>query len=254
MITLDVRSQIFCNSVFNPLMEHLLKSVKVMLCMERRSLIMRTLSIVTKKVCFLLVFVGICMLLFACDDTDSYRTTDSNEYLQTEGHIANEGIDIRSGLFVFPESIDNLDNVEYEYSCERGTLDNSYMIYLKAEYPDTTAYQAELERLENIYCTIDTPDDTVVNKIEYTQTLFNYPAYVAIYNTNMSFEYALADDATQSVVYVFLKLYEGSDFLVDAYLPKEFQGEAEMRYDATWSGKNIYYATDGNGDHVYYLD
>ena len=215
---------------------------------------MKISSVVTKKICILLVFVGICITLFACAEADVYQTTDPNEYLQTEGHIANEGIDIRSGLFVFPKSIDNLDNVEYEYSCEQGVLDNSYMIYLKAEYPNTAAYQAERERLENICCTIDTPDDTVDNKIEYTQTLFNYPAYVAIYNTNMSFEYALVDDASQSVVYVFLKLYEGSDFLVDAYLPKEFQGGASMRYDTTWSGKNIYYATDGNGDHVYYLD
>ena len=215
---------------------------------------MRISNTVAKRACVLLVCMGICVSLFACGGTDAYRTTDPNEYLQTEGHVANEGIDIRSGLFVFPKSIDNLHHVEYEYSCKQGTLDNSYMIYLKAAYSDETAYQAERERLANICCTIDTPDITVVNKIEYTQTLFDYPAYVAIYNSNMSYEYALTDDASQSVVYVFLKLYEGSDFLADAYLPKEFQGGGKMQYDTTWSGKNIYYASDANGDHVYYLD
>lgn len=206
-----------------------------------------------KRISMVLLLIGLSIQLAACGTAESYSTMDSDLYLQTEGHIANEGMDIRSGLFIFPESIEDLEQVQYRYACKEGLLDNSYVIYLKATYSDA-AYLAEKERLTNIQCTIELPDETVTNAIEYTETLFNFPAYVAVYNTDMSFEYALADDENNCIIYVFLKLFEGADYLAEEYLPLEFKGKSMLNYDTTWQNLNIYYATDNNGDHVYYLD
>ncbi len=208
---------------------------------------------ISERVFILLLLVGLCVQLAACDTAKSYSTTHPKDYLQTTGHIANEGMDIRSGLFIFPESIEDLENVQYQYTCKEGLLDNSYLIYLKATYSDT-AYREEKERLANIHCSVNLPRKTVENSIEYSETLFKYPAYVAVYNTNMSFEYALSDDENRCIIYVFLKLYEGADFLPEAYLPLEFKGKSMLNYDTTWQNQNMYYATDNNGDHVYFLD
>lgn len=98
------------------------------------------------------------------------------------------------------------------------------------------------------------PNNAVKNTINYTEKLFDYPAYITIYNTNMSFEYALTDDENRCIIYIFLKLYEGAKFLPEEYLPLEFQGKSMMNYDTSWQNQNIYYSTDTNGDHVYYLD
>lgn len=201
------------------------------------------------------VIALVCILfLTACGAAKDYQTTNTDLYLQTEGHIANEGMDIRSGFFVFPSSISDLENVEYEYYCKEGIAENSYMINLKVEYPNQEAYEAEIERLENITCSVKTSKDVVMNNIEYTEGLFDYPAYVAIYNTNMSFEYALADEENNTIIYVYLRLCEGVDFLPKKYLPIEFRETSMMNYDTDWKNQNIYYAPDGDGVYVYYQD
>lgn len=214
---------------------------------------MQKIHCVFKRVFVIFLSLCLCAGFAACKGEETYQTTDPDLYLQTEGHIANEGMDIRSGLFIFPESIEDLEQVQYRYACKEGLLDNSYLIYLKATYSDA-AYMAEKERLANIQCTIKLPNEAVSNAIEYTETQFNFPAYVAVYNTNMSFEYALADDENNCMIYVYLKLFEGVDFLPELYLPLEFIGKSVLKYDSSWKNQNIYYATDSNGDHVYYLD
>lgn len=205
-----------------------------------------------KVICLLLIIFSLC--LTACNQKKSFHTGDVTQYLQTEGHIENEGTDIRSGLFIFPDTVVKLENVEYEYYCEEGILDNTYMIYLKAEYPDQESYEAEIERLANICCSVKTSEEIVVNDIEYTEDLFEYPAYVSVYNTNMSFEYALTDVENNIVVYVYLKLCEGAEFLPEEYLPIEFKSKSMMNYDTSWENQNIYYAPDGTDVYVYYLD
>lgn len=209
---------------------------------------------ISKIISLCLISSLICIFMTGCDDVQTYHTTDPKKYLQTEGHIDNEGMDIRSGLFIFPESIEELTDIEYKYDCKKGLLDNSYMIYLKGRYSDKDAYEKEIMRLENISCSIETSEKTVVNKIQYSDTLFDYPSYVTVYNTNLSFEYALADEKNNSVIYIYLKQCEGADFLPEEYLPIEFKEKSMMNYDLKWENQNIYYTSDANGDHVYYLD
>ena len=209
---------------------------------------------ISKKIILCPISLVLCILLTACGETGVYCTTNLNEYLQITGHITNEGIDIRSGLFIFPKSIEELTDVEYKYYCKQGVIDNSYMIYLKGNYPDEESYESEIMRLKNISCSIKTSEDTVINNIEYSDTLFDYPAYIAIYNTNISFEYALADDEHNCVIYIYLKQCEGFDFLPKEYLPQEFRETSMMEYDVSMENQNIYYAPEENGDYVYYLD
>ena len=203
----------------------------------------------------LLFLVAVMLLtLPGCTSEEHYRTDSVSEYMQLSGHITNEGLDIRSGLFIFPESPVGMENVQYTYACKYGALDNSYLLFLKGTYPDQAAYDAELQRLQGISCSVSLPEETANNTVQYSETLFAYPAYITVYNTNLSFEYALTDAKTRSIVYVYIKLYEGADFLPSEYLPLEFAGSSMMDYDSTWTNQNIYYAPCGNGDHAYYKD
>lgn len=202
--------------------------------------------------CVILLLCSI--FLTACGTEKEYQTTNTDLYLQMEGHIANEGMDIRSGFFVFPDSINDMQNVKYQYYCKEGIAENSYMIYLNVKYSNQKSYEEEIERLTSITCSVKTSKNVVKNDIEYTEELFDYPAYVAVYNTNMSFEYALADMDNNTIIYVYMKLCEGTDFLSKEYLPKEFRESSMMEYDTTWKNQNIYYAPDGDGIYVYYLD
>ena len=182
-----------------------------------------------------------------------YRTEDPAEYLQLSGHVTNEGMDNYGGLFVFPESIEGLDDVEYRYSCKSKIFETQYMVYLKAAYSEE-AYAAEVERLSKITCTIETPQKTVVNSILYSEELFHYPAYIAVYNSNLSHEYALLDEENHTIVYVFAMLYEVDGFLPREYFPLEFM-DADVLGGVNWENQNIYYTPDyaaGTVAYVYY--
>ena len=114
-----------------------------------------------KNIVVVLILFLLLLMMSGCEQQEKYHTTDINEYLKIEGHITDEGTDIRSGLFIFPETIENKEKSEYEYYCERGVLDNSYMIYLKTSYMDKEEYEAELQRLEAVSCSIDTSAGTI---------------------------------------------------------------------------------------------
>lgn len=194
-----------------------------------------------------------CFTIASCGQASEYDTTDIGEYMQMQGHIAGEGLDIRSGLFIFPESVDGLAAAEYRYYCKEGLLDNSYLLFLKATYPNELAYAKEVDRLSGISCTVKTSSSTVVNPVAYSESKFSYPAYIAVYNTDLSFEYALTDDEERSVVYIYIKQCEGADFLPQEYLPVEFAGGSMMDYDTQWREQNIYY-TPKDGNMVHYKD
>ena len=208
---------------------------------------LRLLLILVLLVVLLVVaFIG-CTHIFS----ESYRTEDPSEYLQITGHITNEGMDVHSGLFVFPASIEGLEDVEYRYSCKYDGLFNDCMIYLKATYSDAE-YAAEVERLSNITCSVSAFGVNAENSILYSEDLFRYPAYIAIYDCDLSYEYALVDDATNTIVYIYLNLYEVDGFLPEEYFPLEYM-DAEILGGSNWENHNIYY-TAGDGMYIYYKD
>ena len=91
-------------------------------------------------------------------------------------------------------------------------------------------------------------------EIMYSDSLFAYPAYVAIYNANSSFEYALLDEENRTVVYVYHQLLndENSGNTPKEYCPLEFQ-EKGMGGIGSWDNFHLYYEEDGDsGNYMYY--
>ena len=182
-----------------------------------------------------------------------YFTDDFKQYGIWDGHIELEREDMESALAVFPKEINNQNEAAYYYYCgKRSFTDNVYIIFGEMKY-SSEAYESEKERLSKIECRIKSGNDEeiVCNKIQYTEDLFAYPAYVAIYGSNLSYEYALLDEEEQRIIYVFAKLKDLNGILPDEYLPVEMVGQ-DMYEKNRWENINIYYAKNENGDYVFY--
>lgn len=215
-----------------------------------RGRIYRLLSLLS-TVLLGMLFVIYCIL--SSRQEKEYFTDDCKQYGIWDGHIELEREDMESALAVFPKEINTQDEAAYYYYCGRRSFtDNAYIIFAEMKY-SSEAYESEKERLSKIECRIKAGNDKeiVCNKIQYTEDLFAYPAYVAIYGSNLSYEYALLDEEELRITYVFAKLKDLNEILPDEYLPVEMVGQ-DMYENNSWENNNIYYAKNENGDYVFY--
>ena len=127
---------------------------------------------------------------------EEYMTIKTEDYGNWDGHIEGERQYLQSGLYIFPEKINTAKDSNYYYYC---SYDNSsiskYLILAEVSYEEEV-YLKEKERLAGIQCQVQlSPSEgSITNKISYSETLFSYPAYVATYASNLSYEYALLDE------------------------------------------------------------
>lgn len=214
------------------------------------------LLIVFVKFLVTLVLIGIDSMEKPIEQT----TTDVEEYLQVIREIKGDEHDAHSGLFVFPQSVDNISNIEHRFYHKTGLFDDIYLIYLEAYYIDEEALRKEKERLAGISCTIETLQGEVTNYVEYSEDDFEYPAYITIKNAGTCYEYALIDEGNKRIIFVFAQISDGVGIVPKEYMPMGMQDEEGFRYDQSWPwvGKNIYYApeeVEGEIDaYTYYLD
>lgn len=209
-------------------------------------------------ICFLSILVIYILgyILMQClDETfmvENYHTVDVDKYRSFEkSEEEKEGI--HSGLMIFPEQLyPEMEDVSYFYLYDTNMWDNIYEIYLKAKYSDED-FELEKGRLKNISSRVNVNGNEKEQDIQYTEDLFVLPAYVAIYASNNSFEYALVDEETKTIIYIYLQNSTNDDLFRKEYLPYEYQ-KKELLEDNSWNNTNIYYVTDQNGDHVFYRD
>jgi len=126
---------------------------------------------------------------------ESYETRDIAEYGNFSGHI-----EVEEGFFspleIFPAQLPPSAVVQdYYYFCNNGFLDNSYQLYLVCAY-DAGDFAAEKERLESIVI-------AGIHRPLITDEGFEYPAVVTMFNNQNSFEYALLDETTHMIAYIY---------------------------------------------------
>lgn len=151
------------------------------------------------------------------------HVTEGIENYDKAAFVTENGDEFDSHLFLFPDDTDDIKNAEYSQLIKDGLLDTSGYVFLKAEY-DRDDYEAEVKRLSGVECTV-TYKDTRGNsgshteKVRYDEESYNYPAYVADDGFDYGYEYALLDDANNTIIYVALnfpdydKLIKYSDYL-----------------------------------------
>lgn len=214
-------------------------------------IVLITVSIsIIMMICFSLVFLGLLSL-----GNEDYLTIDINNYGIHQGHVEGEKGELRSGLYIFPKEISvNAIDTEFLYSCRAIGFGIDYQQYLKCTYSDEE-YQAEVDRLKNIQCEIHTRNGTVVNRIEYSDTKFDYPAYITAYGGNRMYEYALLNDEKNTIIYVYLQTISNKRVAFDkAYLPKEYQNGKQLLNEENMDSKNIYFYNLGNREYQNFMD
>ena len=208
------------------------------------------------------IVIGVVLLLLAfvyinVTDriVDEYTTKELSEYGNWDGHMDLERESLESGLFLFPQEIASSKEAEYLYYCASDMHSiHQYGIYTAVTYTEQK-FEEEVKRIEDTTCQVQVSlqGETVTNSVMYSEELFKYPAYVAIYNSNLSYEYALLDVANHKIIYVYLQLKDGNEIIPEEYLPIEAVG-MDMYVNSSWDNQNLYFSQDKNGDYCYYKD
>ena len=138
-------------------------------------------------------------------------------------YIDKYGGDLDSGLYIFPDRKIVKDG-EFSSSMKTNLFDTDGYILLKVKYSDKL-YEDEVNRLKNIElsvtlkCGPNSPSFT--NKVMYDDTSYNYPAYVTIDNCFDTYEYALLNEETKEIYYVYLSYPKTSNKKYKEYLKKD---------------------------------
>lgn len=204
-----------------------------------------------------ILFIALFWIIFQSIDSiaEEYMTIKTEEYGNWDGHIDSEGENIESGLYIFPEQIDMAKDSQYYYYCSNHNSSLSeYLIYAEVTYTKED-YLKEQERISNIKCEVKlSPEEgEITNNVLYSEELFMYPAYIAIYASNLSYEYALLNEKEQKIIYIYSQLKDANNILPTEYLPLECQG-MDMYEKNSWNNTNIYFGKDKNGDYSYFMD
>lgn len=117
--------------------------------------------------------------------------------------LENYGGDIDSGLFIFPETTDDMMNPIFESGLRTGMFDTDGYIILHTQY-GKEQYQAEIERLSDIECTLSFDGEEVTQQVIYDEESYALPAYVAADGFDYMYEYALVNEETCEITYILL--------------------------------------------------
>lgn len=128
---------------------------------------------------------------------NSIEDYDKSYYIETYSG------DLDSGFFIFPDTTDNMSNPQFDCKLKTGLFDTDGYMILKAEYTPEN-YSAEIERLSSLECSITFNEETVTQQVKYDADSYALPAYVTIDGFDYVYEYALTDDAHNTITYVLL--------------------------------------------------
>lgn len=120
--------------------------------------------------------------------------------------IEEYGKDIDSGLFLFPNQTEKMMEATFASSFKTGLFDTDGYIILQAKYNEED-YEAEVERLSNIECSVM----DVVLGVRYDTESYALPAYVASDGFDHVYEYALMDRNKCKITYILLSYPEDVD-------------------------------------------
>jgi len=201
---------------------------------RRRRVFIALLSLLAAALVTVTGLLTVPFLMLFANPGESYETRDIAEYGDFSGHIeAEEGF--FSALAIFPAQLPPSAKVEdYYYYCNNGFLDNSYQLYLVCIYSEAD-FAAEKDRLE----TLTLGYDDVGHSPVVTDEGFEYPAVVTMFNNQNSFEYALLDDATRMIAYIYAQsMGIKSSVVPPQHRPHGFQPPEEALH--AWGGFDIY--------------
>ena len=147
------------------------------------------------------MFLIIAMVLFA--ESVPFQSQSGIESYDKADILENYGGDIDSGLFLFPDDTKNMIEPSFTFSMKTGLFDSDGYIILQTKYSKED-YQAEVERLSDIECSLAFDDAEVTQKVKYDEKSYALPAYVAMDGYDYGYEYALVNEENCEITYILL--------------------------------------------------
>ena len=134
----------------------------------------------------------------------------------------------------FPTRVpESAEVITYEATLRQGLFDTDAVIILACRY-DEAGFRKEIDRIGQLSMTIrGGTGETWTNTVRYDETQYSYPAYITIDGFGCTYEYVLADQAENGLVYVFLSYPDIRQIQFREYLKKDLtQYEAESTLTA----------------------
>ena len=140
-----------------------------------------------------------------CISCNRTTITDWESYQEILSECINDK-DFHSQLYIFPESIENLEITKFVFSNTTDLFNGSWLLYLGLKW-DEEGFSKELERLDNVKAVYKTGD--VKHVIKYEEQSM----YLTI-SKDHRYEYVLYNSTSHEIVYVSNQLYEWKDIPV----------------------------------------
>ena len=125
---------------------------------------------------------------------------------------------------IFPDDTDKMLEVEYTSNLKTGMFDTDGCIILKSKYSKEN-YDKEIKRLSEITCEIKYQNESVKNDVRYDESMYRYPAYITSDGYDYVYEYALLDEANDTIIYVLLSYPNATDLVKYKQYLKKNVGE-----------------------------
>jgi|GEM_PF-1124462 len=158
-------------------------------------------------------------LVFAftgCQQTE--ETTDISNYGSFKQHTANTSL----GYKVFPDEISDTATVNGYYALFHPVLwvNPDIQVFLSCTYSQNK-FNDEITRLSELNSTLEGYNP---KEIRYTDELFLYPSYYSVFAYYNTYEYALLDYNTLTILYVSMQYQNKSDInFDDEFLPVNYE-------------------------------
>ncbi|MCR5805129.1 MAG: helix-turn-helix domain-containing protein [Clostridia bacterium] len=152
------------------------------------------------------------------------------------------GGDMNSQLYVFPDGTSKMIDPEYKAYFHYGLLDTDAYIILSAKYSEDD-FRSEVERLSSIEYTTEYKGEEYTTSIKLDKENYYHPAYVAVDGMSSVYEYALVDENSYEITYMYLS-YPKSFLkaIDDDYLKKD--QKAYKNEEGSLGEFSIYYYYD----------
>lgn len=178
---------------------------------------------------FLLAFILI-ITLIGCQK--KVETSNLSDYGMFRSYTANTSL----GYKVFPTDLSEVETVNDYYFLFKPILwvNPDIQIFLSCTYSKDN-FENELNRISQLTSVIDGYNS---KSVKYSESIFLVPAYYTVFAMYNSFEYALLDFDTNTIIYVSMQYQSINQIYFDnKYLPKDYlevytsAGEHELSYN-----------------------
>ncbi len=161
--------------------------------------------------------------------------------------------DLDSGLLIFPDEINAVQEPFYEAEFRTGLFDTDGYMVMELTY-EAADYEAEVKRISEISVTLSDRRESITQGVRLDLDDYAFPAYVASDGYDDVYEYALLDEEELRIIYVYLSYPQSQDLSgYRDYLKQEF--EAYENPGNTLTDFSIYgYSFDGGKSAIEYRD